>query len=124
MLAEKMEKWANTGTLPDHFRIEIVVPLFKRTCRYIPKYYRPVSLVQVGLKAMQTVLYEEVNEKYGKELTGEYNFGSVRKRDRHMAIWLTNLVCIYEQKRNKHKGMIVMLAWEKTMRTHHYSKTG
>ena len=29
-----------------------------------------------------------------------------------MAIWLTNLVCIYEQKREKYKGMVVMLAWD------------
>ena len=110
MVAERMEEWANAGMLPDQFRIEIVVPTFKHTCRYIPMYYRPVTLVQVGLKGMQTVLYDEVTEKYGKDLTEEYNFGSVRKRDRHMAIWLTNLVCIYEQKREKHKGMVVMLA--------------
>ena len=65
-IADMMEKWTNTGILPDHFRTEIVVPLFKRMCRYTPKCYRPVSLVQVGLKAMKSVLYAEVNEKYGK----------------------------------------------------------
>jgi hypothetical protein len=112
MIASMMEDWANKGLLPDQFRIEIVVPLFKRMCKYIPKCYRPVSLVQVGLKAMQTVLYDEVNTTCGKRLTGEYNFGSVKKRDRHMAIWLTNLVCIYEQKKCKHEGMLIMWAWD------------
>jgi hypothetical protein len=115
LVADMMRDWIMEEDLPDQFGLEIVVPLFKRGSIYIPKSYRPVSLVQVGLKGMQTEMYYRVNkEDEGKSdgLTGDYNFGSVKGRDRHMAIWLTNLACSWEEHTRRHKGMVVMMAWD------------
>ncbi len=115
MVAGWMKGWIENSELPVQFRTEVVVPLYKRGSRYICKSFRPVSLVQVALKAMQTVMYADVNKKdmiREDGLTGEYNFGSVKGRDRHMAIWLANMACAWEEEHKKEKGRVVMLAWD------------
>jgi hypothetical protein len=64
---------------------------------------------------MQTVVYDEINSNDMKKLdglTGEYNFGSVKGRDRHMAIWLTNMACIWEEEQEIEDGRVVMAAWD------------
>ena len=95
--------------IPDQFRKDIVVPLHKRDSRFVTRHYRPISLVQTGLKDYQTIMYARaLNLPAGKTLTGEYNFGSVKGRDRHMLIWLVNSVCLWEMHKKSHEGRVVV----------------
>jgi len=98
---------------PPQFRETIEVPLYKRGSRHVAKSYRPVALVQTALKEFQSRLYQRVNSsEAGRKLTGPYNFGSVKGRDRHMLIWVVNEVCVEEMEEGGHGGHVLLAAWD------------
>ena len=113
ILVALFNDWLRLGKVPEQFKQDIIVPLYKRGSRYIPKNYRPITLVQTALKLFQRILYERINKRDLKNpggLTGNYNFGSVKGRGREMVIWISNE--IVEEDIANDRGGIVMGAWD------------
>ena len=99
--------------VPTQFKSDIVVPLLKRDSRFVPKNYRPISLVQTTLKGFQSILYARVHTSpSGVQLTGKYNFGSVKGRDRHMLMWMVNSAVLWEMYTEEHGVRVIFGAWD------------
>ena len=112
-LAALFTKYLKEGGVPEEFKKDVIVPLFKRGDRYWAKNYRPVSLMSVGAKLIQRILYARVLEwdkQKERGLTGPYNFGSVKGRDRHMVLWVLNVVCAW--KMGREGGSTIVALWD------------
>jgi hypothetical protein len=112
-LAALFTKYLKEGGVPKEFKKDVIVPLFKRGDRYWAKNYRPVSLMSVGAKLIQRILYARVLEwdkQKERGLTGPYNFGSVKGRDRHMVLWVLNVVCAW--KMGREGGSTIVALWD------------
>ena len=47
-----------------------------------------------------------------EKLTGDFNFGSVKGRDRHMLLWLVNASCLWEMCTGGKGGRMILGAWD------------
>ena len=98
---------------PPQCKEDVSVPLHKRGGRHSVKNFRPVSLVLVILKEFQRIMYGRLNgSEPGKKLTGDFNFGSVKGRDRHMLLWLVNASCLWEMCTGGKGGRMILGAWD------------
>ena len=108
-----LNKMLESEEVPDQFKEDVVVPILKKGSRFVVKNYRPVSLVQTTLKDFQKIMYGRVNKsESGKLLTGEFNFGSVKGRDRHLSLWVVNTACLWEMYTKEHGGQILTGLWD------------
>ena len=48
------------GSIPQGWKQAIVCPIFKKGSRKLPSNYRPVSLISVCCKVMESIMYESM----------------------------------------------------------------
>ena len=56
------ESTLNSGVLPPKWLISIVIPIYKKSFRYDPLNYRPVSLTSVPCKLLEKLLVNHISE--------------------------------------------------------------
>jgi hypothetical protein len=104
-----MERAWEEERIPDQWRGDILITVFKKRQKGDPRNYRPVSLMAMMAKIMQRIWTQAAEEEVA-ELGWEEDrqFGSVKKRDRLMLLVLIDEICCHDEW-NGGKGWIWVL---------------
>jgi hypothetical protein len=60
--------------MPDEWKVELIVPIFKKGVKMKCENYRGITLLNVACKILSSIMLERLNE-YSEAILGEYQCG-------------------------------------------------